>query len=345
MDNSQKTQFTPLNSTGRQALVRHLAGRFSHENMSTKSEANDDATLVNNEGISIVSTTTMIAGIDFDLMYVPLVHLGYKSVTQAVANISAMCGYAEQIIINIAVSDRFSVEALEDLFMGIEQACNDYKLDLTNVDLKSAVSGMLITTTAIGTTDEHKKAIGQHGALTNDLICVTGDLGAAYMGLQLLEREKEVFKINPNSQPQLDGASYILERYLRPKARVDLISILDSYNIVPTAMRSIDEGIASALMHIATSSNCGTKIYEEKIPMADQTINTAQEFDINPIVAALNGGDDFEILFTVPLEAFKKIKNDTDITAIGHITTYEQSNTLVTKGGSEIELKAQGWNM
>ncbi|MFV0484529.1 MAG: thiamine-phosphate kinase [Bacteroidales bacterium] len=345
MNNPQQSQFTALNSLSKQALIKHLTGRFAHENMSTKSTVGDDATVVDNNESCLISSSTLIAGIDFDLMYVPLVHLGYKAVTNVVADISAMHGYAEQIIVNIAVSDRFSVETLEDLFMGIEQACNDYRLDFTNLNLKSTVSGMVISTTAIGTTAENKKAVGQNGAIQNDLICVTGDLGAAYMGLQLLEREKEVFKVNPNSQPQLEGSSYILERYLRPKARVDLVQILDSYNIIPTTMKSIDEGLAAALMHIATNSTCGTKIYEEKVPMADETINTAQEFNINPIVAALNGGDDFEILFTVSINDFEKIKNDTDITVIGHITAPSEGNVLTTSGGSEIEIKAQGWNM
>jgi thiamine-monophosphate kinase len=276
-------------------------------------------------------------------MYVPLKHLGYKAVVVNLSDVAAMNAVPTQITVSIAVSSKFSVEALEQIYEGMNLACEKYGVDLVGGDTTSSMTGLVISVTAIGMANE-EELIYRNGAQKNDLICITGDLGGAYMGLNLLERENRVFKDNPNVQPQLEGYNYILERQLKPEARTDMKKIFEGLKVKPTAMMDISDGLSSEVMHICSDSGVGAKIYEEKIPMDNETKNLAEEMHINPIVAALNGGEDYELLFTVPISDHDKIRNHPDITVIGHIVDASEGTNLVAMGGTEIELTAQGWN-
>lgn len=249
----------------------------------------------------------------------------------------------KQITVSLAVSGKFSVEAIEELYSGINLACKKYGIDLIGGDTTSSMTGLVISITAIGEANKEDLTY-RNGAKPNDLICVTGDLGGAYMGLQLLERENEVYKVNKNLQPQLEGYDYILGRQLKPEARMDMFDIFKKVGIQPSSMIDISDGLSSELLHICKSSGVGCKLYEEKIPMDSQTKKMAEELNINPLVAALNGGEDYELLFTVPVKDHEKIKNDTDITIVGHITNESEGINLIAMGGSELPLQAQGWN-
>jgi len=304
----------------------------------------DDAAVLNfGEKQVVVSSDLLTEGIHFNLMYVPLKHLGYKAVAVNLSDIYSMNAIPRQITVSIAISGKFSVEAIEELYAGIHLACEKYQVDLVGGDTTSSLTGLTISITAIGEASKDE-IVMRSGAKPNDLLCVSGDLGGAYMGLQLLERENEVFKVNPNSQPQLDGYDYILERQLKPEPRADIIRIFNKIGIKPSSMIDISDGLSSEIMHLCKNSGVGCNLFEEKVPMDSQTKKMAEEFGINPIVAALNGGEDYELLFTLPLDDYEKIKNDPDFTIIGHMTEEKEGINLVTNAGSAIPLEAQGWN-
>ena len=341
MDNKKVTSIASLGEFG---LIHHLTDRISIKNENTVKGVGDDAAIVDYKGKQqVITTDLLVEGIHFNLMYVPLKHLGYKAVMVNLSDVFAMNAIPRQITVSLAISGKFSVEAIDELYEGVYQACEKYGVDVIGGDTTSSLTGLLISITALGEV-EPGKAVLRSGARPNDLICVSGDLGGAYMGLQLLERENEVYKVNPKEQPQLEGYNYILERQLKPEARGDVVSALKSMDVVPTSMIDISDGLSSELMHICTQSKVGCMIYEEKIPLDYQTRSFAEELSINPLVAALNGGEDYELLFTVPITDHDKIKNDPDITIIGHITEASAGTNLVTGMGSTIPLEAQGWN-
>lgn len=333
-----------LEELGEFGLIDHLTKNINLKNSSTLKGVGDDAAVLNYDSKRIVVTTDMLTeGIHFNLMYVPLKHLGYKSVIVNLSDVYAMNAQPKQITVNIAISSKFSLEAIEELYSGIHLACEAYGVDLVGGDTTTSLTGLTISITAIGEAEEDS-LVYRDGAKSNNLLCVSGDLGGAYMGLQLLERENEVFKVNSNMKPQLEGYDYILGRQLKPEARKDILDIFQKLKIKPTSMIDISDGLSSEILHLCKSSNTGCRLYEEKIPMDNQTKVMAEELNINPIVAALNGGEDYELLFTLPLEDHEKIKNDPDITIIGSICGSEEGKNLITTGGSSIEIQAQGWN-
>lgn len=336
---------TELNSLGEFGLIKHLTQYFPLIHKSTVKGVGDDAAIIQpNEGEQIlVSTDMLVEGVHFDLMYTPLKHLGYKSVAVNLSDICAMNAIPTQITVAIAVSNRFSLEAIEELYSGIQKACEWFGVDLVGGDTTSSRSGLIISITAIGTADPIKIAT-RAGARLNDLIVVSGDLGAAYMGLQVLEREKEVYKSAPQSQPDLIGYDYILERQLKPEARKDVVEMLAKLDVRPTSMIDISDGLASELMHIADQSFVGCDIYEEKIPISPETIAAAKEFKLDHTTAALNGGEDYELLFTIKQNDFEKIKGNPMFTVIGHVTEEANGCRMITRGGEAIALKAQGWD-
>jgi len=343
MDNNKKS--TPVSELGEFGLIEHLTQNLALKNPGTIIGVGDDAALLDYQDKQLVVTTDLLVeGIHFNLMYVPLRHLGYKSVMANLSDVFAMNAMPRQITVSLAISGKFSVESLDELYAGIRLACEKYQVDLIGGDTTSSMTGLVISITALGEV-EKGQAVFRSGAKINDLVCVSGDLGGAYMGLQLLERENEVFKVNPALQPQLAGYDYILERQLKPEARGDVISTLRTLGITPTSMIDISDGLSSEMMHICKASKVGCHIYENRIPLDDQTKKFAEELHINPLVAALNGGEDYELLFTIPLTDHDKIKNDPDITVIGHITEeYKGANLITALEGSVIPLKAQGWN-
>ena len=273
----------------------------------------------------------------------PLKHLGYKAVVVNLSDVFAMNGVAEQITVSIAVSNRFPLEAIEELYAGIQLACETYQIDLIGGDTTSSTKGMLISVTAVGKANK-EEIVYRNGANETDLIVVTGDLGAAYLGLQVLEREKQVFKVNPKNQPDLDSYTYLIERQLKPEAIKDISSLLKEMDVQPTAMIDISDGLSSEIMHICSQSDVGCKIYEDKIPLDPQVISACEEFDIDSTMVALSGGEDYELLFTVPIADFEKVKGNPNLSIIGHITDKSAVLNLITRAGQELELKAQGWN-
>ena len=342
MDNTKKQ--TELSSLGEFGLIDHLTNNIVIKNPSTVKGVGDDAAVLDYKDKQLVVTTDLLVeGIHFNLMYVPLKHLGYKAVMVNLSDVFAMNAQPKQITVSLALSSKFSLEAIDEMYEGIYLACEKYGVDLIGGDTTSSLTGLMISITAIGEANKEDLAY-RNGAQLNDLVCVSGDLGGAYMGLQLLERENEVFKVNPKEQPKLEGYDYILERQLKPEARGDIINALKSLGIKPTAMIDISDGLSSEIMHICNDSKVGCSIYEEKIPIDFQTKKFAEELSINPLVSALNGGEDYELLFTIPMSDHEKIKNDPDITVIGHITEKAGGMNLITGGGSAIPLQAQGWN-
>lgn len=336
---------TELEQLGEFGLIQELTKKFSNQNKSSIYGIGDDAAVIQkDENTSLlVSTDTLIEGIHFNLMYSPLKHLGYKAITSSISDICAMNGTPEQVTVSIAVSNRFPLEALQELYDGIHLACEKYQVDLIGGDTTSSLSGLMISVTAMGT-GANDKIVYRNGAKEFDLLVVTGDLGGAYMGLQVLEREKEVFKANPNIQPDLDGHDYIMERQLKPEARKDVIGYLKELNVVPTSMIDISDGLASEIMHICQASKVGCHIYDEKIPIDAKTSMTAIDFNLDPATCALNGGEDYELLFTVSQDDFDKIKGNPNMTIIGHITNEKDGKYYIDKNGSALELSAQGWN-
>jgi thiamine-monophosphate kinase len=339
--NLQKTSLAELGEFG---LINHITKYFKAENSSTIKAIGDDAAVLDTtEKQTLVTTDLLIEGVHFDLSYMPLKHLGYKAVMVNLSDVYAMNGVAEQITVSIAVSNRFPLEAIEELYAGIQLACETYKVDLVGGDTTSSTKGILISVTAIGKANK-EDVVYRNTAKETDLIVVTGDLGAAYLGLQVLEREKQVFKVDPNNQPDLDNYTYLIERQLKPEARNDVAGFLKELDIKPTSMIDISDGLSSELFHICTQSKVGCKIYEDKLPLDPQVISTCEEFELDSTMVALSGGEDYELLFTVPIADFDNIKGNPNFSIIGHVTAENQGLNLITRAGQEIELKAQGWN-
>lgn len=345
MLDDKQPQLTPLDKIGEFGLIDHLTQSFKTINESTKKAVGDDAAVLNFEGEeTLVSTDMLVEGVHFNLAYVPIKHLGYKSVIVNLSDLCAMNAKPTQILVSFAVSNRFPLEALEELYAGIQLACKQYKVDLIGGDTTSSTSGLIINVTAIGKA-KSENIVYRDGALENDLLVVTGDLGGAYLGLQVLERENEVFKVNPNVQPDLSSYEYIIGRQLKPEARVDIVDLLKRLEVKPTSMIDISDGLSSEILHLSKQSGYGFKVYEEKIPLDPTVIRTAEEFGINPITCALNGGEDYELLFTIKQEDYPKIKGNPNLTVIGHTTEQNAENYLMLRNSdSAMKLTAQGWN-
>jgi thiamine-monophosphate kinase len=340
-DNPSDTELSQLGEFG---LIKHLTQHIELNQPSTLKGVGDDAAVIDNGSLqTVVSTDMLVEGIHFDLTYVPLKHLGYKSVVVNLSDIYAMNAEARQIVVSIAISNRFRLEALEELYAGMLLACQKYNVDLVGGDTTSSLSGLIINITAIGAAKK-EELVYRNGAKESNLLCVSGDLGGAYMGLQVLEREKSVFKENPKLQPDLEGKDYILERQLKPEARKDVVELLKTLGVQPTSMIDISDGLSSEILHLCTSSNVGVELYEEKIPIDPLTFDTAREFNLDPTLCALSGGEDYELLFTVDIGDYEKIKNSMDISIIGHITNESKGRLMVAKAGTVHELSAQGWN-
>ena len=340
-DNSSDTNLAELGEFG---LIKHLTQHIELYQPSTIKGVGDDAAVINYEDLqTVISTDILIEGVHFDLTYVPLRHLGYKSVIVNLSDVYAMNAHPKQILVSIALSNRFKLEAIEELYSGMLAACKKYKVDLVGGDTTSSLSGLVISITAIGGVKKDDITY-RNGAKETNLLCVSGDLGGAYMGLQILEREKSVFKENPKLQPDLEGKDYLLERQLKPEARKDIIETLHSIGIKPTAMIDVSDGLSSEILHLCSQSDVGVELYEEKIPIDSLTYETAREFNLDPTLCSLSGGEDYELLFTVDINEYEKLKNSMDITIIGHITDKAKGCNMISKSGTVHELKAQGWN-
>lgn len=337
-------QRTPVSQLGEFGLIDHLTKGFDIKHSSTLKGIGDDAAVLDFKNKKIVvSTDLLIEGVHFDLSYMPLKHLGYKAVVVNLSDIAAMNAKPTQITVSIAVSNRFPLEAMEELFGGIALAAKVYNIDVIGGDTTSSQKGLIISITAIGEANEDE-IVYRNYAKENDLLVVSGDLGSAYMGLQVLEREKQVFQVNPNNQPDLDAYTYLIERQLKPEARTDIKELLEKLEVKPTAMIDISDGLSSELLHICKQSNVGCNLFEEKIPVDPQFINVCEEFNIDSTTIALNGGEDYELLFTIPLEDFDKIKANPNFTVIGHITQASEGVNLITRANTKIPLKARGWD-
>ena len=335
---------TSLEKLGEFGLIEHLTNAFSIQQKSTLKGIGDDAAVLDfSDKKILVSTDLLVEGVHFNLSYMPLKHLGYKAVMVNLSDIFAMNATATQITVSIAVSNRFPLEALEELYAGIALACSKYKVDLIGGDTTSSTTGLLISITALGEAKEANITY-RNGAKPNDLLVVTGDLGGAYMGLQVLEREKEVFKVNPNSQPDLEPYSYIVERQLKPEARKDVAGLLASLDVSPTAMIDISDGLSSEILHLCKQSEVGCNLFEDKIPLDPTVISACEEFNIDSTTVALSGGEDYELLFTVDQKDFEKIKGNPNLSIIGHMTDASEGTHLITRGNTKIPLTAQGWN-
>lgn len=340
-DNKGKTEIAQLGEFG---LIDLLTKSITLTQASTIKGAGDDAAVLDFKDKKVlVSTDMLLEGIHFDLAYTPLKHLGYKAIQVNLSDIYAMNGTASQVTVSLGFSSKFPLEAVEELYSGMLLACDKYEVDLVGGDTTSSKQGLVISVTSLGYADEND-IVYRNTAMEGDLICVSGDLGGAYMGLQLLEREKLIFLENPNIQPDLEGKDYIVERQLKPEARKDILNLLKDLKVKPSAMIDISDGLASEILHICKQSNKGCNLYEEKIPIDPMTYDTAREFNLDPTVCALSGGEDYELLFTVKQADYDKIKHNADISIIGHITEAAAGCNLVSKAGVVHELKAQGWN-
>lgn len=341
---SNKNGRTEISTLGEFGLIDHLTKDIKPKNSETIVGVGDDAAIIDNSNLkTLVTTDLLLEGIHFDLTYVPLKHLGYKAAVVNFSDIYAMNGTPKQITVSLGISKRFSVEDIEALYSGIKLACEIYGVDLVGGDTSASMTGLTISITCIGVGEEQKIA-KRNGAKENDLICVSGDLGAAYMGLQLLEREKTVLEGAQGVTPKFEGREYILERQLKPEARKDIVKILGEKGIVPTSMIDVSDGLSSELLHICSQSKVGCRIYEDRIPIDYQTAVTAEEMNMNVVTAAMNGGEDYELLFTVPLDKHEEVSNIEGISIIGHITSDSLGCAMITRDGSEIVLRAQGWN-
>lgn len=337
-------QRTSIAQLGEFGLIEHLTKHFEIKNPSTLKGIGDDAAVLDFQNKkAVISTDLLIEGVHFDLAYMPLKHLGYKAVVVNVSDIYAMNAKATQITVSVAVSNRFPLEALEELYEGITLAAKQYDVDVVGGDTTSSQKGLIISITALGEADV-QDIVYRNGAKQGDLLVVSGDLGAAYMGLQVLEREKQVFQVNPNNQPDLDNYTYLIERQLKPEARKDVAEILKALDIKPTAMIDISDGLSSEVMHLCKQSTVGCNVYEDKLPMDPQFINVCEEFNIDSTTIALNGGEDYELLFTIKMDDFDKIKGNPNFTVIGHMTQESEGIHLVTRANTKIALKARGWN-
>ena len=339
--NIQRTQLSDLGEFG---LIERLTEGFEIKNASTIVGVGDDAAVMDfKDKKTVVSTDLLIEGVHFDLSYVPLKHLGYKSVVVNVSDIYAMNAKATQVTVSVAVSNRFPVEALDELYAGIRLACERYQVDLVGGDTTSSTRGLIISVTAIGEANE-EDLVYRSGAKPFDLVVLTGDIGGAYMGLQILEREKAVFQVNPNSQPDIEMYSYLLERQLKPEARKDIPPLLKELGVKPTAMMDVSDGLSSEILHICRQSGVGCNLYEEKIPLDPEVISTCEEFNLDSTTIALSGGEDYELLFTIKQEDYDKIKGNPNVTVIGYITEKNEGANLVTRDGQSIPIIARGWN-
>lgn len=339
-----KNQRTELSELGEFGLIDHLTKNIELKKPTSLKGVGDDAAIIDHgDHVSIITTDMLLEGVHFDLSYTPLKHLGYKAIVCNLSDVYAMNGTPEQVTVSIGVSNRFSLEALEALYEGIYMACETYGVDLVGGDTTSSLSGLVISVTAVGRAKKEEVAY-RTGAKVNDLICVTGDLGGAYLGLQILEREKQIFQENPNVQPDLQGFDYILERQLKPEARKDVITMLKDLEVKPTAMIDISDGLSSELIHICKNSEMGCVIYDEKLPLDHTVIETAKDFNLDPSICALNGGEDYELLFTVDIKENEKFLNNPDVTIIGHITEKDSGMNIITRDGRQHDLNAQGWD-
>ncbi|PKG50729.1 MULTISPECIES: thiamine-phosphate kinase [Olleya] len=344
MIEDKNQQRTDLSQLGEFGLIDHLAKHFEVTQQSTIKAIGDDAAVMEfGDNRVVVSTDFLVEGVHFDLSYMPLKHLGYKAVVVNLSDVYAMNAEATQITVSIAVSNRFPLEAIEELYAGIETACKIYNVDLVGGDTTSSTSGLIISVTAIGQVKKGDE-VYRSGAKPNDLLVVSGDIGGAYLGLQVLEREKEVFKVNPNSQPDLDAYTYIIERQLKPEARKDIVKLLQELEVKPTSMIDISDGLSSEILHLCKASKVGCDLYEDKLPLDPQVISTSEEFNMDSTTIALSGGEDYELLMTISQEDFPKIKANPNLTVIGFITDEASGAHLVTRGDQKIALTAQGWN-
>jgi len=340
--NTSKTKISELGEFG---LIDHLTKEFAVQQKTTHKAIGDDAAVI---GLSenhkmVVTTDLLVEGVHFNLAYMPLKHLGYKAVMVNLSDVYAMNATAKQITVSIAISNRFPVEALEALYEGIHTACKIYGVDLIGGDTTSSTTGLLISITAIGEAVE-EEIVYRSGAKPSNLLVVTGDLGAAYLGLQVLEREKKVFEVNPKSQPDLDQYTYLIERQLKPEARKDIPKLLKDLEVVPTAMIDISDGLSSEILHLCKQSKVGCNLFEEKLPLDPQVISTCEEFNLNSTTVALSGGEDYELLFTIAIEDYDKIKANPNLTVIGHMVEEKEGAHLITRASTKVPLMAQGWN-
>ena len=334
---------TPIKNLGEFALIDHITKGFTIENESSQHGIGDDAAVLDHgKDPTLISTDLLIEGIHFDLSYMPLKHLGYKAVVVNISDIYAMNSIPKQITVSVAISNRFTLEAIEELYKGINLACKNYKIDLVGGDTSSSITGLIISISVLGSASK-KKIVKRNGAKENDLLVVSGDLGGAYTGLQILEREKAVFKVNPNTQPDLSKYTYCIERQLKPEARKDVIELLDELEIIPTSMIDISDGLSSEILHLSKASEVGFHLFEEKIPIDPEVTMTSGEFKLNSTTSALNGGEDYELLFTINQKDFEKIKNHPFLSVIGHACDLKDGCQLITGLGHQIELSAQGW--
>jgi thiamine-monophosphate kinase len=337
---------TELGTLGEFGLIERIkANQATKQQKSTLRGIGDDCAVIekSRSEVTLISTDILLEGIHFDLGYTPLQHLGYKAVAVNVSDVAAMNGIPQQITVSIAISNRFSVEAIDELYSGIKLACENYKVDLVGGDTTSSQRGLMISVTVLGTAKKTEVAY-RSGAKVNDVICVSGDLGAAYAGLQTLEREKAVFSSNPDMQPELEGKDYVIKRLLKPEGRTDIVHELKDLGIIPTSMIDISDGLASEMLHICNASGVGAYVFEDKLPISHQTEQTLFDFKLDPTTAAMNGGEDYELLFTVSMADFEKLKNHEDITTIGYITEAKNGVIMISKKGNQYPIKAQGWN-
>lgn len=336
---------TELNDMGEFGLIKHLTKNIKIHHPGTLKGIGDDAAVISpTQGMkTLVSKDLLLEGVHFDLAYCPLRHLGYKAMAVNISDMAAMNAKPKQVFVGLGISNRFSLEALDELYEGMKLACERYQVDFCGGDTSSSVSGLILSITIIGEAAEEKITY-RSGAKVNDLICVSGDLGAAYAGLLVLQREKATFAANPNFQPDLTSYDYVIERQLKPEARTDINQLLSTHGILPSSMIDVSDGLASELHHLCEQSACGCSVYEDKIPMDVQTMNVADEFNLAPLTFSLHGGEDYELLFTVPIEAFEKVSKLNEISIIGHITDKSEGMHLINKQSEAIELKAQGWD-
>ncbi|HEX3007901.1 MAG TPA: thiamine-phosphate kinase [Bacteroidales bacterium] len=340
----QDRKITEIKELGEFQLIEALTKDIPLYHKSTIKGIGDDAAVIDAGDRALVMTTDMLMeGIHFSLIYTPMKHLGYKAAIVNFSDVYAMNAEPKQMVVSLAVSGKFTYDALKEFYSGLKLACETYKVDLVGGDTSSSITGMAISITVIGETAKNKVSY-RNGAKVNDLICVTGDLGAAYLGLQVLEREKKLFEQNKGFQPKLDGYDYVLKRQLKPEARKDIIEFLDEQKLIPTSMIDISDGLSSEILHICSQSDTGCKIFQNKIPVEERAEAVAEELNLEPLVCALNGGEDYELLFTAPLDSYEKLMKNRDISIIGHITDKSEGRYMITDADTAVELRAQGWS-